>query len=361
MGSANSHCLSLAVLCLVAFLPCLTVVAQPALQPQRAAERKAMGRVKPLVESWLAAAAESQQIANELLEDPEHRVQADFVAVKIAHLRGEPTTAIAILDRVIKQAKKEKAPGYNVSAWVVADLWRGTIARHHGDFRVARESYERLLAARLAGEEAGSMVQVIANLYLAEIGVAMEGSAGEILQRLEAVHNVPVPKPDDMKMLHTFYTDWATYLHVRVKDGNAAAQKTLVGSQERMGMSFMLALHHLGLTGIAIDPREFSSAKGSMQRSLTLAVQNRVSPMDRSMASLALGFLAQQEKQLDDAAKHYRQLFLSDGFLAPDGGVSLLMLLDNQGKAEEANALATSLLKRFPKYKGLLADVRKGR
>lgn len=94
---------------------------------------------------------------------------------------------------------------------------------------------------------------------------------------------------------------------------------------------------------------------------LELAVQSRASRMDRSLAWSTLGFFAQQKKQPDIAAKYYRQLLLSHAFLAPDGGVVLVVLLDRQGKTEEADAVVAALLKRFPKYRDSVGEVRKKR
>ena len=362
MRTRKPRCSQLfAAICLVAFLPCLKVAGQDisvAQRAQRTAELKVMKRVKPLVESWLSAAAESQEAIQELLDDPEHRVNADFIAAKIAKLRGEPTTAIEILDRVVKCGTDEGTPGFsNVPAWVTAALWRGAIARHHGDFRVAQDSYNRLLGPKLAGKQIAPTVRALSNLYLAEIDLAMEKDPKDIIRRLDVVRKAPAPAGENVPI----HAEWATYLKACLKDGPTVAQKTLAGSHEKLEISLGISMTHLHVSGLTY-PLDYShGAKGSYRWSLELVAQNRVSRMDRSMAWFCLGYEAQRKKRPDIAAKYYRQLFLSDAFLAPDGGIALVMLLDKQGKAEEANALVAALLKRFPKYKDQVEEVRRKR
>jgi tetratricopeptide (TPR) repeat protein len=234
---------------------------------------------------------------------------------------------------------------------VVANLWKGTIARHSGDFEAARAAYASVMAKAEKFPREKPFLQMMSAIYLAEIEAA-SSRREDMMKQLEAAKAVERPK--DMPEVHTFYTDWARFQVMVAKDGPDSVQEALKGDEKRLRALSFVPFYHFLLTGIGTEPGTglFDDNRLYM-RALELAAENRTSPIDRSLAFLLLGGCADRRKELDRAASAYRRLFESDSFLAPDSGILLLRLLKRQGKEDEATAVKEAIEKRFPGYKEL--------
>lgn len=343
-------CASLLIcLCIQPMTSAQNEMPDPAMLKQLSSEQEVIHRIVPLIAEWLPAAQACQEACGSLLTVEGHRAEADFLAAKIAVLRGEPTTAIDILDHLLAARTEQKAPGFNVPAAAVAALWRGAIARYHGDRVVASDSYGRLL--EMGTEKTGAFVHTLANLYLAETAMVISEDRVAATRHLALVIDEPLPTPRDRKVLHAFYCDWARYLTLSFTDGPERARNSLSGSREWSDWLPILALQHLGVIGVLLEVHPLLDEGGSVRwRSLELVAQNRTSRIDRSLAQFMLGCLAAEKKDLDVAAGHYRAVLESDAFLAPEAGMRLLSLLKSQGKEDEFRKVGESMVQRFPGY-----------
>jgi len=311
------------------------------------------------MKTWLDAAEECGKIASELVADPEHRVHADFMAAKIAMLRGDPTAAIEILDNLVARATDETAPLMNVSAKVVGSMWKGTVARYHGDFHAARAAY-----ARASSEDPGDLrvkgiIRIMCHLYLAEIEAACSRKK-EMVEQLRLAKAVPPPEGENAKGMHSFYCDWAEYL-LKVSNTSATeAQKSLTGSHQRLEACWLATMVHLMTIGIGVTEALFEDAGSSLPASMNLALRNRASAIDRSIALFASGYFAAEDREdLRQAEAYFARVFGSDSFLAPEGGIWLLIAQVRQGNDQGADATVGAIEKRFPGYKDWAHQSRK--
>jgi tetratricopeptide (TPR) repeat protein len=318
-----------------------------------------MSQVEGLSKTWVEASDKWRSAIAGLLDDPQHRVEADFMAAKVAMLTGEPTTAMLLLDEVIKNGKDDRYPGLHLSADIGALLWKGTVARHNGDFRTARAVYREIIRRRQeAREPGGGYLDIVSRMYLAEVASMGEQPTDEVVRVLTEAKSVWTPQEDRWKSVHRFYLKWLEYWLASIEMGPEAAQKTLSCGVDEGGDRLWIEVQHLNAVGIAGEPRLgfWGDDQRLLLRSLTMATENVASGIDRDLALFAIGYVRRNESE--QATRHLERLYESDSFLAPDAGLGLAAVAKQHNKAK-ALAILERLVARFPGYKALAEECRK--
>jgi len=319
-------------------------------------ELAAMRQIEADSKTWVEAADRCRSATDRLLDDPRHRVEAEFMAAKVAMLRGESRAAILVLDEIIRGRRNDKCPSLNISADIAGLLWKGTVARHSGDLKAARDVYKEVIRRRPeARRPGGGYLDIVCRMYLAEIAYASDRGAGEVAKILTEARSVWTPEEKQWKSVHSFYVKWLGYWVAAMNGGSEAAQRDLVCTSEGLALRPLIAAHHLEVVGITGEPRVLFWDGNDLLylKSLRMATENVASKMDRDLALLFAGFLHQSRNGLIQACDHYKRLYESDSFFAPDAGIFLLRILRKRGEKAAVSGVLERIATRFPGYKRL--------
>jgi tetratricopeptide (TPR) repeat protein len=328
--------------------------------------------------SWLKSgkssdAEECDRLIDELLNQPEPRVEAYFVAAKVAELRNRPDKAISALQDVIRKHGDDKAPHLNTPAKVMGNLWIGTLYRHSGNIAQARAIYEALLTDLKAipnrsDDELSAYVLIICNLYLAELAEATKDT-DMVLERLNNIEAIKEPsvttKPGEGQLflnIFNIYKNWAGYQGKVKTMGKDQAVKQLTQDREEMGLMPLFALGWLKMTGITIEPQVGfydDDARIMLDTSLERVIQDNVSDIDRALARLALGNLLVRSSEFSKAERYYSNVLESDCYFSPVAGIHLALCQTEQGKTKDAEMTLEKVNKKYPGCKAAVDEVAK--
>lgn len=339
---------------------------RPANQEIRLQKHRIRETLKEKLLSWLSdandlvAAAECDELTDSLLGLEEPGVHSYFIAAEVAILRQKPEKAISILEDVIKKHPNEKAPiGIVVPVKIVGRFWAGTVARQSGDMAKAKYIYETILKDidGLEDLEGREGMEIMCNLYLAEIEFQHFKRKDHALARLKAIQRIEKP-PGPLGEGYDILYGWAAYQTTRISVGKAQAIQQLMGNPEIIYGAPLMAVGELLLSGIAGEPLASSGGMNVVIEVLVnRTIKNSASEIDRSLARLGYGFDQQYKGKLAKAEKHYSALLEEDSFFSPVAGLYLAKVKKAKGDTAEAEATLERVKTQYPGYKSEVTKV----
>lgn len=323
-------------------------------------EHEAFWEIYALARAWVgtndqAAGRLCQEKLSKLVADPEHSVEVDFTAAKVAMLADKPTTAFNILAQAVVNRPAEKAPGMNLSVAIAARMWMGAIARGQGDVVTAKRIYTETLAIK-ENPKFDGILHAVGRLYLAEIECHQLQRNDRAIEHLTAIGKIARPPGRNEQLMHEIYTGWAKYERERLTNGNQAARKTRESGLHHSKVFPLFVEAHLALAGVTGEPRAgFSEIMNLRERPLQLALTGKRSPIDRDLAIASLGAMAATRRDWTNAEKHFSELFHSNSFLAPEAGFRLAQCQSAQSKKSQTQATLSEISTQFPAYAPVVA------
>lgn len=295
-------------------------------------------------------------------------VRSAFYGAEVAASLGASSTAINILERLVREQPNMAAPGMNLTVDILGHFWIGAYARRAGDGTLAQNVYNTLLQKLDASTHSGvikmrASMQALCWLYLAEIKTAIHNQPDLAKSMLQRICDIPLPANSQDARLLAFYKDWAHHmLHtLAVAEANRNTDVDQ-GAASRLPDG-IAAFFHLALAGLG-DPGDLSHLCRNhsvplTEWSLRMAGECRTSPIDKAIAHFALAHLLRKRGQLGQAEESFTDLFNSNTPLAADAGIALARCQNHHGKLEEARRTLEQVASRYPSFEEYVGKLRK--
>ena len=309
---------------------------------------------------WLRHARKCDETIDQMVLAPEQRLTGLLVGAKLAWLRGNPSKAINALEQGLRKYDRSSQTVAGMPVRAFANLWIGTIARHFGDARRANVAYEAALRI-VKDDKALRHASVLCHLYEAEVQSEILGSKDDAIRILQEIQSIEPPGETYQARIWNIYREWGRYKIAVLRRGTKGARVGLKPIAGKSKHSVLLATTQLIGAGVLDDPEGTLANSPSCglfcRAALRLAIECRTSPIDRSLARLVLGQTSEQRKELRRAGEYYADLFASEAFFAPEGGLLLIQCLLQQNKPGEAEAVLREVRQHFPGYRMAFEDL----
>lgn len=334
--------------------------AQAPTDDQRYANYKLFENVSSNIANWFNDAISCDVSIVRMLSESTDKASSSFVAAKYAWLTGHPSRAINILHQVITDNGSDKMPGFNFPVRVASFLWIGTISRHYGDAMSAKSAYNELMSSDL--QNTREYIGVITSLYGAEIDYQMLMRKEDALLKLNDLEKMEIVDQSTMGDICRLYKEWGSYQRALLEDGFESARKTLKGNPDRSKKLIESSIFHLNMVGLAGESRIDqwnNTGEILLIESMERAIECRTSAIDNNLARLWLGYYYEQKNKAEKAEYCYKELFETNSFLAPEGGVALARCQKKQGKDKEASDTLAKVKEQFPGYADYVNELSK--
>lgn len=158
-----------------------------------------------------------------------------------------------------------------------------------------------------------------------------------------------------------FFKEWGVYQEALLAEGLEPARKTIFGNPDRSSRIIYFTGIHLGMVGLAGESSIDLNNMGEILliASMERAIECRTSAIDSNLARLWLGYYYEQKNKVEMAGNCYKEIFETDSFLAPEGGVALARCQKKQGKDKDASDTLAKVKEQFHGYADYVNELSK--
>lgn len=305
--------------------------------------------------SWANITSKFDESLRKTVIESDYDIASSFTSAKFAWLINEPSKAIDILNKVISKHGNELYPYSDKLVKNKGLFWISTILRHFGDISNIEKLFEDIQTG-IEKKNDRVFYSIIINLYLSELDIKVFSQKERALSRLRKVADSEIVS--SYPQLVNLYKEWLNYSIICLKANSEDAKRQLKFEKvDKIFYKYMTALGILNTMGIT-DETKATMYEGDgrilYERSLQIAIENRISQIDRNLSQFMIGYNYVWRKEYAEAKKYYKDLFESDSYFAPEGGLYLAYCQQELGQKEESKKTLQQIIDIYPGYKDTL-------